>query len=75
MMESGEKEMRQVFEDVTTNNVKATVAFSNETRKLIRELENKVLLLGGQLRQANDRIDELKKLVTNLQMKIFRGGT
>jgi len=75
MMESGEKEMRQVFEDVTTNNVKATVAYSNETRIIVRDLEGKIKLLEGQLRQSNDKIEELRRMITNLQAKAFSGGT
>ena len=75
MMESGEREMRKVFEDVTTKNVKATVAHSNETRRLLRELENKVKLLEEQLRQSNERIGELRTFITHLQSKVFSGGT
>ena len=74
-MESGELELRKVFEDVTTNNVKATVAHCNETRKMMRVLEEKVILLEGALRQYDEKIEDLKKLVVNLQMKLYSGGT
>ena len=74
-MESGELELRKVFEDVTTNNVKATVAHSNETRQMVRVLEEKVTLLEGVLRQSDEKIEDLRKLVVNLQMKLYSGGT
>ena len=72
-MEAGEKELRQVFEDVTTNNVKATVAHSNETRKMMRVLEEKVILLEGILRQYDEKIEDLRKLLVNVQMKLYSG--
>jgi len=74
-MEAGEREMRQAFEHVTTNNVKAAVEHSNETRQIVRELEKKVQLLESQrtLDQAN--IEQLRMLVTNLQTVVFSGGT
>ena len=74
-MESGELELRKVFEDVTTNNVKATVAHSNETRQMMRVVEEKVILLEGMLRQSDEKIEDLRKLVVNLQMKLYSGGT
>lgn len=74
-METGEKELRKAFEEVTTNNVKASIAHGNESRRLIRELTEKVLLLEGNLRQTNESIEELRKLVVNLQVKLYSGGT
>jgi hypothetical protein len=74
-MDSGEKELRKIFEETTTNNVRAAVSHGNESRRLVRELTEKVVLLEGQLRQTNIRIDELKSLVTNLQIKAYQAGT
>ena len=39
---AGDKELRQIFEETTTQNVKATVAYSTDTRKVVRDLEEKV---------------------------------
>lgn len=74
-METGEKELRKAFEDVTTNNVKSGIEHSNNTRKLFRELEEKVISLGGSMRQYQEQIDMLKKQLINIQAKVYRGGT
>ncbi|MHA1198088.1 MAG: hypothetical protein ACTSQF_01840 [Candidatus Heimdallarchaeaceae archaeon] len=74
-MEAGEFESRQAFEEVTTRNVRTVVDYSTATRDLQRELEEKVVLLEGQLRLQSSTIEDLKKLIANLQVKIFNGGT
>ncbi len=74
-MKSGEKELRLAFEEVTTNNVKAVVDHSNETRKIVRELEDKLNSLGDLIRNYDTTIDLLKQQITHLQMKMFSGGT
>ena len=74
-MKSGEKEMRQIFEDTTTNNVKATVEFTNETRKLFRELQIKVNLLQDRIVTQDTTIALMKKQISNMQAIVFRGGS
>jgi len=74
-MESGEKELRKAFEDVTTNNVRAAVTHGNETRKLVRELEEKIKSLDGIIRQVDEKIEGLRGQITSMQMKIYSGGT
>jgi chaperonin cofactor prefoldin len=74
-MKSGELELKKAFEDVTTNNVRAAIEYSNETRKLVRVLEKKVESLDGSIRQYQEQIDFLKKQLTNIQIKVYSGGT
>jgi len=74
-MEAGEIELRQAFEEVTTNNVKATVAFTNETRKLVKELEDKVILLEGRLREQDSTIENLRLQLSSVQQKLYSGGS
>lgn len=74
-MEAGEKEMRKAFENVTTRNVKAAVAHSNETRKIVRELEDMVHRLEGTLREQDKKIEMYKQQITSLQAKIYREGS
>lgn len=74
-MESGERELKKAFEEVTTRNVKAAVEHGNETRRLTRELEQKVTLLQGTMRQYDDKLSVLSQQIVNLQMKIYKGGT
>ncbi len=74
-MESGEKELRKAFEDVTTSNVKAVLEYCKETRKLMDILENKVIILNSTIKSQNDIIDMLKTQLAGVQVKVFSGGT
>ena len=74
-MEPGEKEMRLVFEEVTRRNVQAAIDFGNETRKLVRELEEKVKNLEKILLTKDETINEIKKQMSSLQQKIYMGGS
>jgi len=74
-MESGEKELRQAFEDVTTNNVKTVVEFSQETRKIVRDLEAKILKLEEIVRGQNEAIDGLRVQLAIVQARVYSGGT
>ncbi len=74
-MEAGEKEIRMAFEDVTTRNVQAAVNFSNETRNIVRELEQKILHL-EELAQAKDKeIAAMRQQIAIIQGKLYSGGT
>lgn len=74
-MESGEKELRQIFERTTINNIKAIISYNDQTHELVKELETKVRNLDGVLRQYDATIDSLKKQLAVLQTKVFQGGS
>ena len=74
-MEAGENEMRKVYEEVTTRNVHASIDYSNETRKIVRELEEKVLHLEGLMREQNNTIAQLTQKISIVQGKLYSGGT
>jgi len=74
-MESGERELKQAFEEVTTRNVRAILQHSNETRVIARDLEKKVVLLQETIREQVKEIQALKNQLANVQTKIFSGGT
>jgi hypothetical protein len=67
--------MMQVFEEVTTRNVKAVVQHANLTRDLVKELETKVKSLDGLVRQYDAKIELLQKQIVVLQTKLFSGGS
>ena len=75
MEESGEKELRKAFEDVTTRNVQAAISFSNETRNVVRNLEKKIEQLEEQNRIFQKEVQNLRMLLANLQTEVFRGGS
>jgi methyl-accepting chemotaxis protein len=74
-MESGELEGRKIFEETTTNNVKTGIDFANDTRRLFRELEDKVTHLTNIVRQQEQTIEDLGKSLTVIRTKLFSGGT
>ena len=74
-MEPGELELRKVFEDVTRQNVQTNIDFSNDTRKLVRELQTEVKALANNVVTQNLIIEELKKQIALLQQKLYSGGT
>ena len=75
MTEAGDREVMKAMEEVTANNVRAAVAHGNETRKLFRELEAKVVSLDGLVRTQQEEIKGLKQQLSSVQAKVFRGGT
>lgn len=74
-MDSGEKELRKAFEEVTKRNVQASIDFGNETRKMVRELEIKIQNLENLIINKDGIIKELQKQVAFLQQKMYTGGT
>jgi uncharacterized coiled-coil protein SlyX len=74
-MESGELELRQIFEETTTRNVKAMLAHGNETRRLNSELYLKVETLEKIIAEQNKSIESLKLQLANVQTKLYSGGT
>jgi predicted RNase H-like nuclease (RuvC/YqgF family) len=74
-MDSGEKELRQAFEEVTTKNVKTVVEYTTQTRELVRELEEKIRKLEGLVHSQNQTISALRVQLATVQAKVFSGGT
>jgi len=74
-MEAGEKELREVFEKTTINNINAIIAYNDQTQELIKQLEKHVKDLDGIIRQYDATIDNLKKQIAVIQTKVFQGGS
>lgn len=74
-MESGEKELRKVYEEVTTNNVKAILDHGNKTRIMIRNVEKRIDQQGELIRNQQTTINALRQQLSNVQAIVYRGGT
>ena len=74
-MESGEKELRKIFEDVTTGNVKTVIDYSKNTRSMIRNLESTVVQLQSRLIDQDANISALRTQLAGVQAKVYAGGT
>jgi len=74
-MEPGEKELREIFEKTTINNIKAIIAYNEQTQELVKTLESHVRNLDGVIRQYDALIDNLRKQIAVLQTRVFQGGS
>lgn len=74
-MAAGDREILSVFEETTNRNLKAVVQHTNDTRKLVQELEAQVKALDGLVRNYDAKIELLQKQVVMLQTKVFAGGS
>jgi len=68
-------DIRKIFEETTTRNVKAGIDHGNETRNIVRELEGTVGKLQAQIRLQDEKFKEIKKQLGIIQTKVFSGGT
>lgn len=75
VFQSGEKELKQAFEEVSIRNIRAISDYSKETRKLTRELQEKVLNLQNSMFDRDKLIERLQTQITSLQQKLYSGGS
>lgn len=74
-MEPGEKQLRQIFEKTTINNINAIVTYNQLTEELVKKLQKQVKDLDGIIRQYDSKFDMMTKQLTALQRKIYSGGS
>ena len=70
-----EKELRKAFEQTTTSNVQGILDHSNDTRKMLREVEEKIKCLENIVFTQNSLIDTLRLQLSSVQAKLYVGGT
>ena len=74
-MEAGEIEIRKAFEEVSTKNIKAMLEHGNETRRMLRELEEKVSRQDETIRNQNTTIEAIRLQLSQVQGIVYGGGT
>lgn len=74
-MSAGDKEIILASEEVNRKNIQACVEFSNETRKLFRELEIKFKNLEAMVIAKDIEIKELRRQLAIVQGTLYAGGT
>jgi t-SNARE complex subunit (syntaxin) len=74
-MPAGEKELRQVFEETTRHNVQAVVNYSEDTRKLVKELQTQIEMLQKTVLTQNGLINGFRTQLANIQTTLYAGGT
>lgn len=71
-LDAGVLEVRKAFEEVTNRNVRGAVNFSNETRKIVRCLEEKMVHLEKIIQNKDAVIVEMKKQISWLQQQTYK---
>jgi len=74
-MDPGEKELREIFEKTTINNINAIISYNDQTQSMVKDLQKKVQDLDGVIRQYDSLIDSIRTQLTILQTKVFQGGS
>lgn len=74
-MDAGEKELRQIFEKTTINNINAIIAYNKLTEELVKKLQKQVRDLDGIIRQYDHKFEMMIKQLTAVQRKIYSGGS
>lgn len=74
-MEAGEKEMRRIFEDATSSNLKMVIDHVRETREMVEKSDKMVKRLHDMVIEQNKVIEMLKLQLSNVQVKLYSGGT
>lgn len=74
-LETGELELRKAFEEATIQNVKMIVDFSQETRKLTRELGEKVDHLSNLILTKDKELETMNIQLAALQQRLYSQGT
>jgi len=70
-----EPEQKRSFEDIVNRNLASMMAHGNETRKMVRELEEQVKRLDGNVRTLTELIEGFRTQIGHLQQKLYVGGT
>lgn len=74
-MQTGEKELRQVFEETTTRNVRAVVEHANATRAQVRALREDLDHANNRIAALEDVIKQLRTQLVALQARVYAGGS
>lgn len=74
MAEAGDREVMKAFEEVTTRNVRAAVDHGNTTRKLVKELSDRVNVLEAENVQLKQQISNFNLTMANIQARLYKGG-
>lgn len=68
-------ELRRVFEETATKNIRAGIAHGNETRKVVRALDEKVARLENIIVAQKDLLEQFRKQVSALQQRLYANGS
>ena len=62
-------------EEITTKNLLTIQDHTNETRRIVREIESKVQHLEAIISQKDQEIAQIRAQLVAIQQKVYSGGT
>lgn len=74
-MQAGEFESYKAFEETAVHNIKLCVAFTNDTRKIVKELTDEIKHLKQMLLTKDQQIGQIQKQIGTLLQNKFNEGT
>lgn len=74
-MDAGEKQLREIFEKTTINNINAIISYNRSTEELVQKLEKQIKDLDGVIRQYDAKFETIQTQLSALQAKIYVGGS
>ena len=74
-MQAGEFESYKAFEETAVHNIKLCVAFSNETRKLVKEMRDEINHLKNVIVTRDQQIGQMQGQIGTLLQNKFNEGT
>lgn len=75
MNKMSDKEIVLASEDVQRRNIQSCVDHSNETRKIMRKLQENITRMNNNFLTLSQRVDDLTKQLSMIQAKLYAGGT
>ena len=70
-----EGQLRKAFEEVTTRKIEMIREFSKETRKLVKEQEEKIMRLQNIVLSREEHINQLQIQIANLLQEKYKNGS
>ena len=75
LLEPGEFEMRKVFEETSTKNIKTLLDYTTQTREMMRELQDEVKTLKGMLVTRDAESAQLRQQISLVQGILYANGS
>ena len=74
-MADHDTELRRGFEQTATNNIKAGIAHGNETRKIVKALDEKVFRLENIIKQQHELLGQFRQQLAGVQQRLYVHGS
>ena len=74
-MESGEREIKQAFEEVQVRNINSVITFVETSRKMTLEQQEKIDALNARVMAQEALLNQFRVQLAGLQTKIYSGGS